>query len=152
MCLEAMERVSLPESWTMLDVGTGSGILAIYGAKLGASRIVALDLDREAIRSAEGNIRLNHLSGAIALSSMPLEKLKDRFSLLTANLTRGVILKLFPHFCRLVDPGGWLILSGLLTDQARDVQDDFPRYGFSEYEALYAAEWACIIAKKIDEN
>jgi ribosomal protein L11 methyltransferase len=150
MCLEAMERVSLPGSWTMLDVGTGSGILAIYGAKRGASRVMALDVDPEAIRSAEGNIRLNHLSGAIELSSMPLEELKDRFSLLTANLTLGVILQLFPHFGRVLDPGGWLILSGLLADQAGDVQDSFPKYGFSEYEALHQAEWTCIIAKKID--
>ncbi len=148
MCLEAMERVSLPGSWTMLDVGTGSGILAIYGAKLGASRVVALDVDPEAIRSAEGNIRLNHLSGAIELSSMPLEKLKDCFSLLTANLTLGLILQLFPHFSRLLDPGGWLILSGLLIDQAREVQDNFPKYGFSDYETLHQAEWACTIAKK----
>ena len=148
MCLEAMERVSLPGSWTMLDVGTGSGILAIYGAKLGASRVVALDVDLEAIRSAEGNIRLNHLSAAIELSSMPLEKLNDRFSLLTANLTLGVLLQLFPHFSRLVDPRGWLILSGLLIDQAREVQDNFPKYGFSKYGALHHAEWACVIARK----
>jgi ribosomal protein L11 methyltransferase len=148
MCLEAMERVSLPRAWTMLDVGTGSGILAIYGAKLGASRIMALDVDPEAIRSAEENIRLNHIVGAIEVSSMPLEELKGPFSLLTANLTLGVILQLLPHFSRLVDPGGWLILSGLLTDQAGDVQDYFPRYGFSEYEALKQAEWVCIIARK----
>jgi ribosomal protein L11 methyltransferase len=68
MCLEAMESVPLPGSWTMLDVGTGSGILAMYGAKLGASRVVALDVDPEAIRSAEKNIRLNDLSEAIELS------------------------------------------------------------------------------------
>jgi ribosomal protein L11 methyltransferase len=152
MCLEAMERVSLPASWTMLDVGTGSGILAIYGAKLGATRVVALDVDPEAIRAAEGNIRLNHLSGAIELSSVPLEKLKNRFSLLTANLTLGVILELFPHFSRLSDPGGWLILSGLLIDQARDVQADFSKYGFSEYETLHQAEWACIVARKRSEH
>ena len=150
MCLEAMERVSPPGSWTMLDVGTGSGILAMYGAKLGAIRVVALDVDPEAIRSAERNIRLNHLSGAIELSSMPLEELKDHFSLLTANLTHGVILQLFAHFSRLLDPGGWLILSGLLTDQAKDAEDYFSQYGFSKYEALHQAEWACIIAKKID--
>jgi len=152
MCLEAMERVSLPGSWTMLDVGTGSGILAIYGAKLGASKIVALDVDPEAIRSAEGNIRLNHIVGAIELSSMPLEALKGRFSLLTANLTLGIILQLFPHFSRLLDPGGWLILSGLLTDQARDVQDYFPLHDFSEHEALHQAEWICMIARKKDKD
>jgi ribosomal protein L11 methyltransferase len=148
MCLEAMERVAVQGSWAMLDVGTGSGILAIYGAKLGASRVVALDVDPEAIRSAEGNIRLNHLSEAIELSMMPLEKMKDRFSLLTANLTLVVILQLFPHFSRCVDQGGWLILSGLLIDQAKEVEEHFPKYGFSEYEALHQAEWACIIARK----
>jgi ribosomal protein L11 methyltransferase len=148
MCLEAMEEVSLPGSWTMLDVGTGSGILAIYGAMLGASRIMALDVDPEAIRSAEGNIRLNRIAGAIELSSTPLEKLKGRFSLLTANLTLGVILQLLPHFAHLVEPGGWLILSGLLTDQAVDVQDYLPPHGFSEYKTLHQSEWVCIIAKK----
>lgn len=148
MCLEAMERVSLLGSWTMLDVGTGSGILAIYGAKLGAGRIMALDVDPEAIRSAEGNIRLNRIAGVIELSSMPLEELNGRFSLLTANLTLGVILQLFPHFGRLLEPGGWLILSGLLTDQAGDVQDYFHQYGFFEYEVLHQSEWVCIIARK----
>jgi ribosomal protein L11 methyltransferase len=77
---------------------------------------------------------------------------KDRFTLLTANLTRGVILELFPYFGPVLDPGGWLILSGILTEQTGDVQDCFPEYGFSEYKALHQAEWACIVAKKIDED
>jgi ribosomal protein L11 methyltransferase len=77
-----------------------------------------------------------------------LEQWKDRFTLLTANLTRGVILELFPYFRRVLDPGGWLILSGILTEQTGDVQNCFPEHGFSEYKALHQAEWACIIAKK----
>ena len=83
---------------------------------------------------------------------MPLEKLKDHFSLLTANLTLGVILELFPHFSRLLDPGGWLILSGLLTDQARDVKDCFSKHGFFEYETLHQTEWACVVARKRSEH
>jgi ribosomal protein L11 methyltransferase len=152
MCLEAVESVPLPGSWTMLDVGTGSGILAMYGAKLGASRVVALDVDPEAIRSAEKNIRLNDLSEAIELSFIPLEQWKDRFTLLTANLTRGVILELFPYFGRVLGPGGWLILSGILIEQTGDVQDCFPEYGFSGYKALHQAEWACVIARKREEG
>jgi ribosomal protein L11 methyltransferase len=117
-------------------------------------------VDPEAIRSAEKNIRLNNLSGDIELSFIPLEQWKDRFTLLTANLTRGVILELFPYFGPVLDPGGWLILSpggwlilsGILTEQTGDVQDCFPEYGFSEYKALHQAEWACIVAKKIDED
>ena len=77
---------------------------------------------------------------------------KERFSLLTANLTRGVILQLFPHFGRVLDPGGWLILSGILTEQTRDVQDCFSEYGFYEFEALHQAEWACVIARKREEG
>jgi ribosomal protein L11 methyltransferase len=148
MCLEAMERVPLPRSWSMLDVGTGSGILAMYGTKLGASRVVALDVDPEAIRSAEGNIRLNRLSGAIELSSMPLEQREDHFSLLTANLTHGLILELFPHFTRVLDPRGWLILSGLLKEQVKDIECGFSHHGFHRYRVLHQAEWACVIAKK----
>ena len=152
MCLEAMERVPLRGSWSMLDVGTGSGILAIYGAKLGAARVVALDVDPEAIRSAEGNIRLNHLSGAIELSSMSLEKLKDRFSLLTANLTHALILQLFPHFSRLLDPGGRLILSGILKDQVKDIEDGFFHHGFHKDFVLHQSEWACMVARKMSEH
>ncbi len=148
MCLEAMERVPLPGSWSMLDVGTGSGILAIYGAKRGASRVVALDVDPEAIYSAEGNIRLNRLTGAIELSSMPLEQREDHFSLLTANLTHRLILELFPHFSRILDPGGWLILSGILKDEVRDLEYSLSHHGFHQYGVLRQAEWACIISKK----
>jgi ribosomal protein L11 methyltransferase len=152
MCLEAMEKVILAESWTMLDVGTGSGILAIYAAKLGASRVVALDLDPEAIRWAERNIHLNNLSGAIELSSMPLETWRDPFSLLTANLTLGVILELFSNFNYVLHPGGCLILSGILRDQVKDLQDCFAEYGFSEEQVLYQAEWACVLARKVGED
>ncbi len=152
MCLQAMERVPLPGSWTMLDVGTGSGILAMYGVKLGASKVVALDVDPEAIRSAQWNIRLNSLSGSILLSSVPLEEWKDCFFLLTANLTLGLILELIPHFSRIVDIGGWLILSGLLREQVRDVENGFSQLGFNKDRVLYQAEWACVIAQKIDDD
>ncbi len=152
MCLQAMETVPLPRSWTMLDVGTGSGILAIYGAKLGASKVVALDVDPEAIRSAEKNIQLNSLAGSILLSSVPLEEWKDRFFLLTANLTLGLILELLHHFRRVLNSDGWLILSGLLREQVRDVENRFTEYGFDEDHVIYQAEWACVIAQKIDEG
>ncbi|MBW2617001.1 MAG: 50S ribosomal protein L11 methyltransferase, partial [Deltaproteobacteria bacterium] len=77
MCLEAMEKiVRADESWTLLDVGTGSGILAMYGAMLGAKRIVAIDTDPEALRWAKQNIDLNGLTGSIELSSIPIEKLE----------------------------------------------------------------------------
>ena len=111
LCLEAMERLSPQGPWTMLDVGTGSGILAIYGARLGAKRILALDTDPEALRWAERNMDLNALTGSIELSSLPLETQTGTFSLITANLTLETILELLPY---LSSPDGSRRLPGPL--------------------------------------
>lgn len=148
MCLRAMERVSLAPGWSMLDVGTGSGILAIYGAKRGAERIVAVDIDPEALRWAERNIGLNHLSGRIDLTERPVQALDERFSLLTANLTMDVIIGLLPAFVRLLDPSGWLILSGLLRDQVRRVRKSLKEEGFLMGKTFYRGEWGSIITRK----
>ncbi len=148
MCLEAMEKIHFPKTWTMLDVGTGSGILATYGAKLGASRILAIDIDPEALRWAERNIQINDLSEFIDLSNTPLEQVKGTFSVLTANLILGQILKLFHRFSHLLQPGGWLILSGILEDQVEEVKGALNEYRFREIEILYQEDWACMIAKK----
>jgi len=148
MCLEAMEKLHFSTTWTMLDVGTGSGILATYGAKLGASRILAIDIDPEALRWAERNIQINDLSEFIDLSNTPLEQVKGTFSVLTANLILGQILKLFHRFSHLLQPGGWLILSGILEDQVEEVKGVLNEYRFREIEILYQEDWACMIAKK----
>jgi ribosomal protein L11 methyltransferase len=148
MCLEAMEKIHFPKTWTMLDVGTGSGILATYGAQLGASRILAIDIDPEALRWAERNIQINDLSEFIDLSTTPLEQVKGTFSVLTANLILGQILKLFHRFSHLLRPGGWLILSGILKDQVEEVKGTLNEYRFREIEILYQEDWACMIVKK----
>ena len=103
MCLQGMENLHPPGAWTMLDVGTGSGILAIYAAKLGAGEILAIDTDPEALRWARRNIDLNHCSEFIDLSSKPVGELSGVFSLLVANLTRDALLELLPDFQRLLN-------------------------------------------------
>lgn len=148
MCLEALERIELPGSWTMLDVGTGTGILAMYGVKLKAGRVLGIDIDEEALRWARRNIELNGLSGAIELSSKPLGQLKDSFSVLAANLILAEILKLLPDFPCLLNPGGWLILSGILRDQVKEVRVALDGYSVYEHETLYQEEWACMICRK----
>ncbi len=148
MCLEAMEKIVPSESWTLLDVGTGSGILAMYGTMLGAKKIVAIDTDPEALRWAKQNIELNGLTGSIAFSSIPIEKLEDPCSVLVANLILGEILDIFPNFPRLLNPEGLLILSGILEDQVEQIKNVLDSYEFCEPEILFQEEWACMIAKK----
>lgn len=148
MCLEAMETLQLSPPWTMLDVGTGSGILAIYGAILGAEEIEAIDVDPDALRWARHNIELNGLTGTIGVSSKTLEEHVDSFSLIVANLILEEILKLFPHFYQCLNTGGALILSGLLREQADVVQEMFGGYGFAERETFREEEWACVVCSK----
>ena len=152
MCLEAMERVRPNRPWTLLDVGTGSGILSIYGAKMGAEKVVAVDTDPEAIRWAGQNIRLNGVAGSIQLSLTPVEELEEVFSLICANLILGKILRLLPCLSRLVKPGGFLVLSGILDKQVQETSRSVTSNALQEYEILRQEEWACILATKRAEG
>jgi ribosomal protein L11 methyltransferase len=149
MCLESMEKFRTDKPWTMLDIGTGSGILAIYAAKLGARRVLALDTDPDALRWAEKSIALNEPPVTIELSSTPVETTTESFDVVTANLTLDVILQLMPHFSRLLEPQGRLILSGLLREQVERVEERLVGYGFLSIQVFHQQEWACIIAVKM---
>ena len=148
MCLEAMEKRTGSEPWNMLDVGTGSGILAIYAAKLGASGILGVDIDPEALRWAERNIVLNGLSGTIQLSSRPLQDIQGTFSMVTANLVLGTILDLLPHLTHRMGPGGDLILSGILRDQVAGLDGFLKEQGLCVEAVHHREEWRCILARK----
>ena len=148
MCLEAMEKIPKANLRAMLDVGTGSGILSAYGAKLGARKILAIDKDPEAILWAERNIELNSLSRTVELSAKTLEQVKGKFSVLTANLILREILEMLPHFHRLLEPEGYLIVSGILMDQVIKVKNALREYQFGDPEILFKNEWVCIISRK----
>jgi ribosomal protein L11 methyltransferase len=147
LCLRAIEKCRQQEAvpWTMLDVGTGSGILAIYGAKLGAERVLAIDIDSDAIDWAVQNISLNGGFDAIELSIEPIETVGSIFPLICANLILSEIVKLLPHLSRLLEPGGSLIVSGILVDQVDTVNDLLEENKLSCFETLYLEEWACMI-------
>ena len=150
MCLESIETLHPAGTWTMLDVGTGSGILAIYAVKLGAARVLATDTDPEALRWAGQNIELNHCSAFVDLSSKSVGELNGVFSILVANLTRDTLLDLLPDFQRLLDKNGTMILSGLLQEQVQEVKKPLGIMGFKEIHAATQAEWACITARRME--
>lgn len=148
MCLKAMETVSLPDNWTMLDVGTGSGILAIYGVMLGARKVVGLDIDPDALRWAEHNVALNNLTARIELSSGPIEFLRVHYSLITANMLMGEILAVLPRFPYLLEAGGRLVLSGILREQISQVQQSLLEWNLLTRHKFTEKDWACVIASK----
>jgi ribosomal protein L11 methyltransferase len=108
-----------------LDVGTGSGILAIAMAALGIHDIVAIDVDPIALDNAEDNAALNHVVERIRFSPVPLASIRHRFDLITANILADTLIELAPRLRRMLNPKGRLILSGIL---AREVPEVLGRY------------------------
>jgi ribosomal protein L11 methyltransferase len=108
---------------SILDAGTGSGVLAIAGALLGkrTSQIVAIDIDPTALENARANARLNSVEKSIRFSSVPLVSIHRHFDLVVANILSGTLIELAPHLRKLVAPGGRLVLGGFLADEADDV-------------------------------
>lgn len=146
MCLRALEVIRPKGSF--LDVGTGSGILAMYGKVLGADPVVAIDIDAEAVRWASENIALNGFSGLIDLSLRSPEEVQGSFSVVVANLILSQIIPLLPHLYRLVEPGGWLILSGLLQDQIHELKDHLVLSCSLSSQVMIEGEWATMIFRK----
>jgi ribosomal protein L11 methyltransferase len=104
-----------------LDVGTGSGILAIAMALLGAKKIVAIDVDAEALANARENAALNHLHRRIRFATTPAAKVIGKFDLVTANILSSVLIAIAPDLIRLLARGGRLVLGGILRREVRAV-------------------------------
>lgn len=122
--LETSIRIAGPRR--VLDVGTGSGVLAIAIALTRTGYrppgdIMAIDIDPMAIENALANARLNGVERSIRFSSVPLISIRRRFDLITANILSHTLKELAPHLKRILAPGGRLVLGGFLADEADEV-------------------------------
>jgi ribosomal protein L11 methyltransferase len=104
-----------------LDVGTGSGILAIAMRKLGITQVVAIDIDPTALENASENAELNGLAEGIRFSAAPLASIRGRFDLITANILSSVLIDMAQQLKARLRPGGSLILAGILRREAASV-------------------------------
>ncbi len=122
--IESLMGARAPQS--ILDAGTGSGVLAIAAALLGKGdglerEIIAIDVDPTALENARVNARLNGVEKSIRFSSVPLASIHRHFELIMANILSHTLIELAPHLKRIVAPGGRLILGGFLADEAGGV-------------------------------
>ncbi len=104
-----------------LDVGTGSGIIALAMHKLGARQTIAIDQDAVALENARENADLNHVDSALRLSVAPLSSIRGRFDLITANILSSVLIEMAPQLKSRLRPDGHLILAGILAREAQAV-------------------------------
>ena len=122
LCLAAMQRVDLGGR-RVLDVGTGSGLLAIAAGRLGAAEVVGVDNDPDAIRTAEENLALNGGGARVRFEALDLRRLSiPPADLVIANLTAALLCAEAPALGRAAAPGGRLVLSGLLAEEAGAVE------------------------------
>ncbi len=145
-CLEGLLTASSAETSTMkvLDLGTGSGILAIAAAKLGVKQIDAVDIDPQAISVASENCLLNRVDSQISCSTTPLEQLGGTYRIILANILAEELVRLAPEIiCRLA-PGGDLILSGILAEREKLVRTGFDPYPLDFMASHAGGEWRCL--------
>jgi len=148
MCLEAID--SRWRGGRLLDVGTGTGILAIAAVLLAPeTRVTAIDIDPQAIEVARENIEINHAAEAIELAVAPPRDYAGRaFDAVVANLTAEVILDLFGDLIGCLAPSGVMILSGILTTLADDVERAVVAAGLVVIERRTMGEWSAIVAAR----
>ena len=128
LCLQALDELLTGRpGQSVLDVGTGSGVLAIAAKKLGAERVLAVDTDPQAIALAKENCQLNQVDG-IGLSDAPVASIDEPFDILVANLFANALVQLAPDFRRLARKH--LVVCGILDEQAAEVEAAYRRHRF----------------------
>ncbi|MFB5558044.1 50S ribosomal protein L11 methyltransferase [Bacillus cereus] len=147
MCIRALEKTVQPGD-NIIDVGTGSGVLSIAAAKLGASSVQAYDLDPVAVESAEMNVRLNKTDDIVSVGQNSLlEGIEGPVDLIVANLLAEIIL-LFPEgAARVVKSGGLFITSGIIAAKEKVISEALEKAGFTIEEVLRMEDWVAIIAR-----
>ncbi len=147
MCLALLENAIRPGD-TVLDVGTGSGILALAAARLGASSVLAVDLDPVAVNVARENIARNGAQDKITVQAGDLlEGVDIRANLVVANIIADAVIYLSEAVRAHMAPGGLFISSGIIRDREADVLEALARASLTVEHIEHAGEWVAIVAR-----
>ena len=146
LCLTALQTIDLTDR-VVLDVGTGSGVLAIAAVRLGATRALGIDCDADAIQSARENLDLNPDARDVTFETIDLgARALPAADVVTANLTGALLIRSAPALIAAVRPGGTLILSGIQSHERDEV-----RLGFGDAEICWERDedgWVGLAVKK----
>jgi ribosomal protein L11 methyltransferase len=148
MCLAVLEEVLRPGA-RVLDMGTGSGILAIAAVKLGAAHVLAIDNDPVAVKVARGNVAANGVQDSVSVMQGSLAEVPDRYDLAVVNIVAKVIADMMKlGLVGRLSPGGKLIAAGIIADQAPEVITSMGQHGLALAEQRRNEDWVCLVAGK----
>ncbi len=167
LCLRQLEMRVKPGA-RALDVGTGSGILAIAAARLGAASVLALDTDPVAVAAARRNVALNSLDSTITVQHGSLERIDravaaggDRrggerngdsfrtFDVVVANIIASVICRLAPTLVASLSPNGALIVGGIIEEKAESVAETLKSCGLTAQEREQMGDWVTVVGTRL---
>ncbi|WP_019242649.1 MULTISPECIES: 50S ribosomal protein L11 methyltransferase [Bacillus] len=150
MCIQALEKI-VQEGDQVVDVGTGSGVLSIAAAMLGAKKIEALDLDIVAVKAAKLNIKLNKVQDVVNVSQNNLlDGITEQQDVVVANILAEVIMRFTDDVATALKPGGYFISSGIIQQKKNDVKECIIESGFEIVETIQMEDWVAFIAKKLN--
>ena len=148
LCMRLIEQY-LITGQDMLDVGTGSGILAVTALKLGARKAVGVDIDATAVRVAGENAALNGVEDNLSVICGDLAcDVKGSFQLITANIVADIIIRLTPDVPPLLKEGGTFVVSGIIDSREQDVRDALQANGFHVISSLTEGGWVALACQR----
>jgi ribosomal protein L11 methyltransferase len=145
LCLLGLDRMlEQRRVASVLDVGCGTGILALCAARAGVPRVVAVDLEPDACRITRENMALNGLSGRVEVREGEIHTIAGRFSVVLANILSGVLMAQATALCARLEPGGSLLLAGLLAEERDEVRQAFQAAGARVQDERLDDGWALL--------
>jgi ribosomal protein L11 methyltransferase len=152
MCLEQVEQHMCPGR-RVIDVGTGSGILALAAAKLGASEVYCIDNSSVAVESAAANAAANGVGDVVTVTLGTLDeaeagRMGDRFDIVLANIIARVIGSIAPQLAQVMAPGGLLIASGIIEERRHEAEQPLLATGLTLVDQVMIDDWVTLILSK----
>jgi ribosomal protein L11 methyltransferase len=149
LCLKALGRNLRRKGLSVLDVGTGSGILSIAAAQLGASEVWALDIDGTAVENARENVKQNSVSDIVKIRKARAGDIQKRFDVVVSNIDLKNLRKMRSSLIHHLKDQGFLILSGILEEEGKGLCQHYFETGHFQWAKMTHEEgWACITLKR----
>lgn len=150
MCLQIIDDLyaSEPHPRHVLDVGTGTGILGIAAAKLGAAEVLGLDNDPLAVEVCNQNAAVNGVSNIFRATDTHVEKAEGTFDLVIANIIAEILADMKGSLLARLAPGGRILLSGILDEKAGWVREEFEAEGAKLIEERRSGQWAALLLSR----
>jgi ribosomal protein L11 methyltransferase len=147
MCIRILEEI-VTGGMHIFDVGTGSGVLAIAAAKLGATDVTAVDFDSVAVTVAKENVAINHAESVISVARGDLLKGVDgKADIIIANIIADIIIRLLDDIPTKLKTGGTMIASGIIADRLGDVTEEVIAHGLLVDRVLEEGGWVAMVIR-----